>query len=81
MYHAASIIPVLYLSTRRTDLAMYRTVSAIGHVWYHQVIPAPIYKKRYSLRSILLFASMDVSRHILELDTSILMKSNLGRRE
>jgi hypothetical protein len=35
----------------------------------------------YSLRPILLFASMDVSRHILELDTSILMKSNMGRRE
>jgi hypothetical protein len=35
----------------------------------------------YSLRPILLFASMDVSRHILVLDTSILAKSNMGRRE
>jgi hypothetical protein len=35
----------------------------------------------YSLRPILLFASMNISRHILELDTSILMKSNMGRRE
>jgi hypothetical protein len=35
----------------------------------------------YSLRAILLFVSMDVSRYILELDTSILMKSNMGRRE
>jgi hypothetical protein len=38
-------------------------------------------EKKYSLRSILLFTSMDVSRHILELDTSILMKSNMDRRE
>jgi hypothetical protein len=32
------------------------------------------------LRSILLFVSMDVFRHILELDISIPMKSNMGRR-
>jgi hypothetical protein len=35
----------------------------------------------YSLRSILLFANMDVFRHILVIDTSILAKSNMGQRE
>jgi hypothetical protein len=47
MYHAASIIPVLYSSTRTNYRAMYRTVtvSAIGHVWYYEVIPAHIEKK------------------------------------
>jgi hypothetical protein len=35
----------------------------------------------YSLRLIVLFANMNVSRHILVLDTSILAKSNMGRRE
>jgi hypothetical protein len=37
--------------------------------------------KNYSLRFILLFASMDVSRRILDLDTFILTKSNMGPRE
>jgi hypothetical protein len=36
---------------------------------------------RYSLRPIVLFANIDVSRHILVLDTSVLAKSNMGRRE
>jgi hypothetical protein len=35
----------------------------------------------YSLRLILLFTNMDVSRYILVVDTSILVKSNMGRRE
>jgi hypothetical protein len=35
----------------------------------------------YSLRSIILFAKVDVSRHILVIDTSIFAKSNMGRRE
>jgi hypothetical protein len=34
-----------------------------------------------SLRSIILFASIDVSRYILMIDTSILVKSNMSRRE
>jgi hypothetical protein len=33
------------------------------------------------LRSIILFANTDVSRHILVINTSILMKSNMDRRE
>jgi hypothetical protein len=37
--------------------------------------------KTYSLRSIILFANTNVSRHILVVDTSILAKSNMGRRE
>ena len=36
---------------------------------------------KYSLRSELLLADMDVSRCILVLDTSIFMTSNLERRE
>jgi hypothetical protein len=36
---------------------------------------------RYSLRPIILFANVDVSRHILMIDTSVLPKSNMGRRE
>jgi hypothetical protein len=35
----------------------------------------------YSLQPIILFASMDVSRHILVIDTSVLTKSNMGQRE
>jgi hypothetical protein len=41
-------------------------------------------KKRracYSLRSIILFADIDVSRHILIIDTSVLVKNIMGRRE
>jgi hypothetical protein len=38
-------------------------------------------KFKYSLRPIILFASIDVSRHILVVDTSILAKSNMGWRE
>jgi hypothetical protein len=38
-------------------------------------------QKEYSLRSIILFANVDVSRHILVEDTSVLAKSNMGRRE
>jgi hypothetical protein len=39
------------------------------------------YKVIYSLRPIILFANMDVSRHILVIDTSVLAKSKMGRRE
>jgi hypothetical protein len=35
----------------------------------------------YSLRSIILFAKVDVSRHILVVDTFVFVKSNMGRRE
>jgi hypothetical protein len=35
----------------------------------------------YSLRPIIVFANIDVSRHILVVDTSVLAKSNMGRRE
>jgi hypothetical protein len=34
-----------------------------------------------SLRPIILFANIDVSRHTLVVDTSVLAKSNMGRRE
>jgi hypothetical protein len=39
------------------------------------------FKLRYSLRPIIPFANIDVSRHILVIDTSVLAKSNMGRRE
>jgi hypothetical protein len=35
----------------------------------------------YSLRPIILFVNVDVSRHILVVDTSVLAKSNMDRRE
>jgi hypothetical protein len=38
-------------------------------------------KISYSLRSILLFAKLDVSTAKIHLNTSILKKSNIGRRE
>jgi hypothetical protein len=38
-------------------------------------------KIQYSLRPIILFANIDVSRHSLVVDTSILVKSNMSRRE
>jgi hypothetical protein len=34
-----------------------------------------------SLRAIIIFVNMDVSRHILVVDTSVLEKSNMDRRE
>jgi hypothetical protein len=44
----------------------------------HNVLDAILF---YSLRPIILFANTDVSRHILVIDTSVLAKSNMGRRE
>jgi hypothetical protein len=38
-------------------------------------------KIQYSLRSILLFTNMDVSTTKMCLDTFVLAKSNMGRRE
>jgi hypothetical protein len=38
-------------------------------------------QKSYSLRPILPFVNMDVSRHILVLNTSVFMKGNTDRRE
>jgi hypothetical protein len=38
-------------------------------------------KMNYSLQPIILFANIDVSRHILVIDTSVLAKSIMGRRE
>jgi hypothetical protein len=35
----------------------------------------------YSLQPIILFANMDVFRHVLVIDTSVLAKSNMDRRE
>jgi hypothetical protein len=35
----------------------------------------------YSFRPIILFANVDVSRHILMVEISILAKSNMGRRK
>jgi hypothetical protein len=35
----------------------------------------------YSLRLIILFTNIDVSRHILVIDTSVLTKSNMGQRK
>jgi hypothetical protein len=35
----------------------------------------------YSLRPIILFINIDVSRHILVVDISVLAKSNMNRRE
>jgi hypothetical protein len=45
----------------------------------HQTIP--LYKLFYSLRPIILFANIDLSRYILVVDTSVSVKSNMGRRE
>jgi hypothetical protein len=36
---------------------------------------------KYSLRPILLFVNIDVFKHILVIDTFILEKSNMDRRE
>jgi hypothetical protein len=49
---------------------MYISVVKYG---CHQII--------YSLQPIIHFANVDVSRHILVVDTSVLAKSNIGRRE
>jgi hypothetical protein len=38
-------------------------------------------KKNYSLQPILFIVNIDVSRHILVLDTSVFAKCNMGRRE
>jgi hypothetical protein len=36
---------------------------------------------KYSLRPIIFFVNIDISKHILVIDTSILTKSNMDRRE
>jgi hypothetical protein len=46
-----------------------------------KIIALQCENKWFSLRPILLFANIDVSRHILLIDTSVLAKSNMGRRE
>jgi hypothetical protein len=54
------------------------------HVHVHAKLQTRRYfrvEKSYSLRSIILFANIDVSRHILMIDTSVLAKSNMNRRE
>jgi hypothetical protein len=59
-------------------LLFFSTYTLLVLFWaeiYHQVLII------YSLRSIILFANMDVSRHILVVDTSVFAKSNMGRRE
>jgi hypothetical protein len=38
-------------------------------------------KIQYSLRSIILFTNIDISRYILVIDTSVLEKNNMNRRE
>jgi hypothetical protein len=38
-------------------------------------------QRYYSLRPIILFTNIDVSKHILVVDTSVFAKSNMGRRE
>jgi hypothetical protein len=45
-----------------------------------RLAPRPFFLS-YFLRPIILFANMDVSRHILVIDTFILAKSNMDRRE
>jgi hypothetical protein len=60
---------------RLTSKIIRITLSLLG-IALHYVL-----EKRYSLRPIILFANIDVSRHILVVDTSILIKSNMGRRE
>jgi hypothetical protein len=37
-------------------------------------------RTNYSLRPIILFANIDVFRHIFVIDTSVFVKSNMGRR-
>jgi hypothetical protein len=45
------------------------------------IMHVPFVCNLYSLRPLILFANIDVSRHILMVDTSVLAKSNMGRRE
>jgi hypothetical protein len=52
--------------------------TSLGIVESQILLNSDIY---YSLRPIILFANTDVSRHILVVDTSVFMKSNMGRRE
>jgi hypothetical protein len=57
-----------------------------GHVcsrnfWKERNLTRKRRRNHYSLRPILLFSNIDVSRHILVVDTSVFVKSNMGRRE
>jgi hypothetical protein len=56
------------------------STSSLADVVQNQVITT-LKTFLYSLRSIILFASIDVFRYILVVDTSVLAKSNMGRRE
>jgi hypothetical protein len=60
----------------------FATVLIIPFSWGSQqggYLPASF--TRNSLRHIILFTNIDVSRHILVIDTSVLTKSNMSQRE
>jgi hypothetical protein len=62
--------------TRRTLGAEARNIPIVRVISF-----APNGMFMYSLRPILLFASTDISRYILVVDTSVLVKSIMGWRE
>jgi hypothetical protein len=56
-------------------------ISLSGHHFFNLRLIPLARQSFYSLRPIILFPNIDVSRHILVIDTSILVKINMCRRE
>jgi hypothetical protein len=71
-YHY-SIVVAIYSSFLKSLSNKLGAVLA-AYIRYHMYI-------YYSLRPIILFTNIDISRYILVVDTSVLVKSNMGWRE
>jgi hypothetical protein len=74
----AMILTQTMIMGRKPSEVLPRAIFCEGPFTKNLGIPNGI---SYSLRPILPFTNMDVSRHILVLDTSIFVKGNMGRRE
>jgi hypothetical protein len=74
---------LLFSKNKRLMPAVYVEfqISILPHPKEDKVPPKNGHYRKYSLRPIILFTNVDVSRHILVIDTSVLAKSNIGRRE
>jgi hypothetical protein len=81
-HHVNEIIETLEKLDHLFDyLPIFFVVSCVLQVTVCLIIIQQRMHYIYFLRPIILFANIDVSRHILVIDTSIFAKSNMGRRE
>jgi hypothetical protein len=80
MEYSVVLVEQLYGKEKADEVAGPMVGIILQHLYVHS-LRYPLQKFLYSLRSILLFANTDVSTTKMCLDTSILAKSIMGRRE